>query len=228
MAVIPAHNEEATVAEVVRGVAARCGIPVIVVNDSSVDATARLAREAGAVVLSPAIQLGAWGATQTGMRHALQQGCTHVVTLDADGQHDPTSIPSLLQAALEGCADVVIGACPERASGLRRAAWWIFKRMTGLRYEDLTSGFRVYNRRAVELLLSPGAALCEYQDMGILLLLESRDIRIAEVPLQMQCRLNDKSRIFRTWWHVLQYMVHSSVVCVAKRRINKVRSNDGS
>lgn len=219
MAVIPARNEEKTIARVVRGVVEHSGLPVVVVDDQSSDATAQLARQAGATVLSPGIQLGAWGAIQTGMRYAHGRGCSQVVTLDGDGQHDPRFIPDLLAAAGRNGTDVVIGACPERVSGMRRLAWGFFKRLTGLRLEDLTSGYRVYNQQAVDLLLAPGAALCEYQDMGILLLLEGRDVRIAEVPLQMQCRLNDKSRIFSTWWHVLQYMVHSSIICVAKRKV---------
>ncbi|TLY46911.1 MAG: glycosyltransferase, partial [Gammaproteobacteria bacterium] len=80
---MPARNEAATVAEVVRGVLAQGCCDVLVVNDASSDATAAEARAAGATVIDLPLNLGAWGATQTGMRYAQRKRYEIVVTLDA-------------------------------------------------------------------------------------------------------------------------------------------------
>ena len=100
LAVIPAHNEASTVADVVRGVIAHVGCDVLVVNDASSDDTAARAREAGATVIDLPLNLGAWGAVQTGMRYAQRNRYGTVLTLDADGQHHPEELPLML-ATLE-------------------------------------------------------------------------------------------------------------------------------
>ena len=97
IALIPAYNEEATVGVIVSQVRALWRCPVVVIDDGSTDATARVAGAAGAIVLPLTIQLGAWGAIQTGLRYALRQGYQTAITLDADGQHEPKEIGALLQ-----------------------------------------------------------------------------------------------------------------------------------
>ena len=84
-ALIAAFNEEAHIADVVRG-AARHAALVIVVDDGSVDGTAARAREAGAVVLQHEINLGKGCAIRTGLAYALRQPCTNILFLDADLQ----------------------------------------------------------------------------------------------------------------------------------------------
>ena len=102
IALIPAHNEEATVGAIVSQVRELWDCPVVVIDDCSTDATARTARAAGATVLPLTIQLGAWGAIQTGLRYALRHGYRTAITLDADGQHEPESIGALLQPLATG------------------------------------------------------------------------------------------------------------------------------
>ena len=92
IALIPAHNEEATVGIIVAQVRELWNYPVVVIDDCSSDATAQAARNAGATVLPLTLQLGAWGAIQTGLRYALRQGYRTAITLDADGQHEPQDI----------------------------------------------------------------------------------------------------------------------------------------
>ena len=104
---IPAHNEEATVGDVVARVRRLWNLPVVVIDDCSTDRTVRIARGAGATVLPLTIQLGAWGAIQTGLRHALRQGYRIAVTLDADGQHDPEDIGTLLRPLATAAFDVL-------------------------------------------------------------------------------------------------------------------------
>lgn len=217
MVVIPAHNEESTVAAVVREALA-LGVAVVLVDDASQDATLERAQEAGASVLSLPFQLGAWGATQTGIRHACRQGYSLVVTMDADGQHQAQSIPRLLEPILAGGADVSIGSFTQRGSLARRLAWRFFRWLTGLEIADLTSGFRVYNREAMRLLASPEATLLDYQDVGVLTLLHHRGLRICEVPAAMQERRSGHSRVFSTWRAVSYYLAYTGILSLSKWR----------
>lgn len=213
--VIPAKNEAATIAAVIAEVRAVSSMPVLLVDDGSSDRTAEVAREAGAIVLSPPLRLGAWGATQTGLRYAIERGYRRVVTLDADGQHEARWIPNLLAALDQDGADLVIGAFPERGSHARQAAWSLFRRITGLSYADLTSGFRVYNTSAIALLADEEATLLDYQDIGVLLLVRNAKLHIVEVPVQMRLRTTGPSRIFSSWWAVAKYMLETILLCLA-------------
>lgn len=217
LVVIPARNEERTVARVVRAVRGATGLPVLVVNDESTDATARAAREAGAGVLDLPNRLGAWLATQAGLRYALAQGYEHVVTCDADGQHEAGDIENLLQELRPGEADVVIGCCTGRGSRLRRVAWSLFRALSRISLDDLTSGFRAYNARAVKVLASPMASLIDYQDMGVLLLLRDCGLRVVEREVSMCARADgSKSRIFSSWFKVGEYMLLTIITILVK------------
>ena len=216
IALIPAFNEEATIGAIVAQIRRRWRCPVAVIDDCSTDATARIARQAGATVLPLTLQLGAWGAIQTGLRYALRQGYRIAVTLDADGQHEPDCIGELLEPLATDAADVAIGAFPERASRARRIAWSYFRWLTGLKLEDITSGFRAYNHAAMTVLATQDASLLDYQDVGVLLILRRRGLRTVEVPVSMQARVQGASRVFRSWWIVGQYMVQTSVLCLAR------------
>ena len=212
--VIPAKNEATTIARVVQHVFNRGFADVVVVDDGSDDNTASVARAAGAIVITPPLPQGAWGAMQTGIRYGVRHNFTSVITLDADGQHRPEEIQRLLRAAR--FADVVIGACPSRGSPARKFAWALFRRLTGFSLEDLTSGFRLYNARACKLLAGEEATLIDYQDMGVLLLLRRAGMNFAEVEVQMNPRENGVSRIFYSWWAVARYMLETTVLCIAK------------
>jgi glycosyltransferase involved in cell wall biosynthesis len=216
LVVIPAHNEAATVGAVVR--AARAAIPadVLVVDDASTDATAAEARAAGATVLSPALQLGAWGATQTGLRYARHRGYARTLTMDADGQHHPDSLPALLDALDDGRTDVAIGSCEPRLSLTKRIAWGYFRGLTGIGVRDFTSGLRAYGPRALEVLASPQASLLDYQDIGVLMLLKARGLTLREVPATMSPRPVGGSRVFSSWPMVARYMVATTVLCLAR------------
>ena len=220
--VMPARDEAAVIGRVIASVR-RClpGIPVIVIDDASRDDTAAMAEAAGATVLRLPVSLGAWGAIQTGMRYALKRGLDTVVTMDADGQHLAEEIPRLLESLQQSGADVVIGAYPERGSRARRLAWWLFRQLSGFSFADLTSGFRIYNHRALWLLASPRATLLEYQDVGVLLLLRFADLKIIELPVKMHPRLMGKSRIFSSWWQVGVYLFQTVLLllsCAHQRR----------
>jgi len=222
---IPAWNEEATVASVVANLKKDIDCDVIVINDASMDGTVAQAERAGAEVLSLPVNLGAWGATQTGIRYALKQGYRQVITMDADGQHDSAFIRKLLAPIQEGTADIVIGSCPDRGSKARKIAWMLFRWITGLDIEDLTSGFRSYDSSAMILLASREATLLEYQDVGVLMLLMHSGLRIREVEVKMQPRQVGSSKVFGSWFKVAEYMTLTMILCSShimkrKRRLS--------
>jgi len=214
LVVIPALNEAACIGSVVSQVRALTDADVLVVDDGSTDGTPAVAAAHGAAVVRAPLWQGAWGAIQTGIRHAVRQGYSGVVTMDADGQHEPASLPQLIEAARD--SDVVIAACPSRGSALRHFAWWYFRLLTGLRVEDLTSGFRYYNARACELLAKEEATLLDYQDIGVLLLLTNARLRISEISVPMNPRRHGASRVFFSWWTVGRYMAETSLLCLAR------------
>jgi 2-polyprenyl-6-methoxyphenol hydroxylase-like FAD-dependent oxidoreductase len=152
--VIPAHNEAATIADIVER--ARLHGPVLVVDDGSTDGTVARAAEAGAEVVSLGARRGKGAALRRGFAEARQRGVARVVTLDGDGQHEPDEIPRLLKVAIEEPDAVVIGG---RLAGLAetparviptgrlaalRVAGFFIDWLSGAAIADTQSGFRVY------------------------------------------------------------------------------------
>lgn len=216
--VIPARDEAATIGQVVSSLIAAGWRHIFVIDDHSGDDTGNIARRAGATVARPILPLGAWGGMQLGVRHALAHGYEAVITMDADGQHEVQEIPALLAGRAN--TDIVIGAHPERASRLRRIAWRWFRTIAGFELRDITSGFRYYNRAAIEILAASEATLIDYQDVGVLLLLRQAGLSIAEVPVSMNTRQVGRSRIFYSWPSVARYMITTTVLCLARWQLS--------
>jgi glycosyltransferase involved in cell wall biosynthesis len=122
-ALIAAFNEEAHVADVVKGTAPHAS-PVVVVDDGSTDKTAARARDAGAIVISHEQNRGKGCAIRTGLEYALKQNCSHVLLLDADLQHDPVEIPRLVARAEQGNRDFVIGEREFRKDAMPAARFY--------------------------------------------------------------------------------------------------------
>jgi hypothetical protein len=147
---IPAFNEARTVGEVVE--AARRHAPVLVIDDGSTDGTAAIARAAGASVVRHDARRGKGAALVTALTTAREGGATRLVTLDADGQHDPGDIPALLAASRATPHAIIIGsrlgddhvALPRgRAAAIQITGFWL-NWIAGTPVADTQSGFRVY------------------------------------------------------------------------------------
>jgi hypothetical protein len=95
----------------------------------------------------------------------------------------------------------------------------MMKRASGLTLEDITSGFRVYNRKAIRELASWRATLLDYQDIGVLLLLQAKGIIIMDVKVPMQPRRNGKSYVFNSWFTVIYYMCQTLILGLSKRQL---------
>jgi glycosyltransferase involved in cell wall biosynthesis len=148
--VIPAHNEASTVRPVVEA-ALRHAPLVIVVDDGSQDGTSQVLSGLPITLLANARNEGKAASLWLGMQHALSLGVDAVITLDADGQHDPADIPRLVSASRRSPGRIVIGARladkhkipPLRYFANRFANFWIAW-AAGYPIEDSQSGFRLY------------------------------------------------------------------------------------
>lgn len=222
LVIVPVRNEALALPGVIAELQAFPELDVLIVDDCSTDASRECARGLNVQVLPLPLQLGAWGAMQTGMRYAWKHGYQQVITMDGDGQHHGQEIQTLLSHRMANPdVDVLIGSCVSRGSRLRRAAWHYFRALTGLGVSDITSGFRRYSRRAVELLISQEATLLEYQDVGVLLLLQQNGLKIQEVDVCMTTRRNGKSRVYSSWLMVGYYMLVTTVLSISKLKALK-------
>jgi glycosyltransferase involved in cell wall biosynthesis len=148
IALTPAYQASATVGEVVRGIREHVH-RVVVVDDGSADATGAVAASAGADVVRLAVNGGKGTAIRAGLERVLASDATHVVFVDADGQHDPADLPRLLAAARSG-EDFVIGSRMEDPDSIPAYRYRtneigsrILSRMSGHEVEDAQSGYRV-------------------------------------------------------------------------------------
>ena len=153
--IVPAFNEAGLIAHVLGEL--RATFPhVAVIDDGSADATADLARAAGAVVLRHPVNLGQGAALQTGLDFALRRGAARIGPFDADGQHRVDDLAELLAALEEGVCDVALGSrflsggddVPRPRRLLLRAAVAFTRAMTSLRITDAHNGLRAFTRRA--------------------------------------------------------------------------------
>lgn len=218
LVIIPARDEAGSVGDVVRDVKNHLDWEVVVVDDASSDDTKMIAEGAGARVVRMPYRVGAWGALQTGMAYALHTGYEICLTMDADGQHIAEELPAVCAPVIQGVSDVAIGVCPERVSRARYLAWSFFKRITGLNIQDVTSGLRVYNVQAMQVLTNKEAAMLNYQDIGVLLMLREAGLQAAEVKVRMQERRNGHSRVYDSWWTVARYLMETAVLSTGKWR----------
>jgi len=154
--VIPAYNEEKRVGSVVKDARAFADC-VIVVDDGSTDKTGDVAAAAGATVIRHPQNAGAGAATMTGIEVARLQGATTLITLDADGQHDPKDIPKLLQPIKDGAADIVFAnrfGQKNKIPAIRRVFNAIGNIVTfvatGIWAADSQCGFKVFGPKALK------------------------------------------------------------------------------
>ncbi len=223
LVIIPALNEAETVGRVIADVIAALRADVVVVDDGSTDATARVARAAGAQVLSHPFNLGVGGAIRTGMRYASRQGYSRVVQIDADGQHLPSEAARLLAQLDDQQADLVIGSrfaegyartsAGYEVSTLRRLSMRLLSRLVSRRSEthisDTTSGFRAFGPAAIEVLapIYPSAYLSD--TVETLLIAGDRGLRVVEISVAMRERLGGtpSSGHFRSLFHLTRVIL---------------------
>jgi len=204
LAIVPAYNEAGMIARVVRDIQRQQpAFDVLVVDDGSTDETVAEAEAEGAVVLRHPFNLGIGGAMQSGYKHALAHGYDVAVQVDGDGQHKPEYLPQMLEALRTGGeADMVYGTRFRGDPGYkvpfgRRLGNLIFSvvlsAITRQKITDPTSGFRMVNRRGIELFARDYPH--DYPEVEAILMLHNHRLRIHEVQVRMNARGFGRSSI---------------------------------
>lgn len=196
LVVIPAFNEEASLAKVILEIKESLpGCGYLVVDDGSADNTSAVARSSGALVASLPFNLGVGGAMRVGFNVAIALGYSNVLQIDADGQHNPKEAPELLEAL--NTFDVVLGS---RFAGIgdykvRGPRKWAMKvlaqtlsSISGAKLTDTTSGFRASGPKAVKLFASHYPAEYLGDTVESLVIAARAGLKIKEVPVNMRER----------------------------------------
>ena len=194
--VLPAFNEEGSVAEVVREVLEKLpGVACLVVDDGSHDGTFQRAIGAGATVARLPFNLGVGAAMRVGFRYAIENGFKNVIQIDSDGQHDPASVPEMLQQLRE--VDIVIaarfaGAGDYDARGPRRLAMrllaLVLSSVTHTELTDATSGFRASGPRAVAVFVDNYPAEYLGDTIESLVIASRFNLNVRQIPTVMRRR----------------------------------------
>ena len=194
LAVVPAYNESASVGQVVKSLQRETPqLDILVIDDGSTDSTASRAESAGAQVLRLPFNLGIGGAVQAGFQYAHENGYDYMVQVDGDGQHDPRQIATLAEGmeAHRG-SDMICGSRWVTPSGYvapisRRTGIHIFAFLLSILLRqpvtDPTSGFRLYNRRAIALFARDYPH--DYPEVEAVLMLHHHRLTMREVPVKM-------------------------------------------
>jgi glycosyltransferase involved in cell wall biosynthesis len=194
LAIVPAYNEADTVGDVIRTLHRDApDFNVVVIDDGSTDTTAARAEHAGADVLRLPFNLGIGGAVQAGFVYALEHDYDYVVQVDGDGQHDPGEIATLWDAMGDRPeVDMICGsrfatdtgyiAPVSRRTGIHVFAF-LLSRLVGQPVTDPTSGFRLYNRRAIQLFARDYPH--DYPEVEAVLMLHHNRLRMREVAVRM-------------------------------------------
>jgi glycosyltransferase involved in cell wall biosynthesis len=219
VALIPAYNEAAHIADVVERT--KSFLPVLVVDDGSHDDTAQLAEAAGATVLRQIPNQGKGMALRLGFRWALEHGCEALIMLDADGQHDPAEIPAFLEQYKAKQADLIIGKRDfSRMPTVRRFSntigRWMFSTALGHHVPDNQSGYRLLSRRMIEATLEGREQGFEFE-VEMIVLCVLRGYILEWVPIRT-IYAGEKSHIkpgphivkyFRVVWRTWQARRHA-------------------
>ena len=216
LAIVPAYNEAAAIGATVADLREHApDFDVLVVDDGSTDETSAQARSAGAVVIRHPFNLGIGGAVQSGYQYALEHDYDVAVQVDGDGQHDARHVHELLAHLranpglnmVTGSRFVHSEGDGYRSSAPRRLGIRLFGRilslLVGRRVSDPTSGFRMVERRGIELFARDYPH--DYPEVEAVLLLHFHKLRGDELPVRMRARTTGVSSINPT--RSIYYMI---------------------
>lgn len=224
VACIPAYNEERTIAVVILKTQKYVD-KVIVCDDGSTDLTREIAKKMGAEVLAHEKNRGKGEAIRTLFYRALELGADVIVTLDADGQHDPDEIPKLLAPILRGEADVTIGsrfvagASTDMPRHRRLGTYvinWLARRHVRALVKDVQSGFRAFSRRAAEVAIRAEAKGYSIEQEQLALVAQAA-LRIVEVPVSVKYRGLQKTSKKKSFFHGAELVTHILRLVIEQR-----------
>jgi glycosyltransferase involved in cell wall biosynthesis len=218
LAIVPAYNEEATIGRVVGDLKEKApAFDVVVIDDGSTDRTVQRARAAGATVIRLPFNLGIGGAMQTGYRYALENGYDLAAQVDGDGQHDVDELEELVDVMRQDpTVDSVAGSRFLEKSSYKvplsrrigiRVFSFIVSAITRQKVTDPTSGFRLVNRRGIELFARDYPI--DYPEVEAILMVHAHRLKMREVAVRMHDRGGGQSSITR--YLSVYYMIKVSL-----------------
>ena len=198
-AIIPAHNEADTIADIIKETKHFIDA-VFVVDNCSTDDTAVIARSCGARIIECPHKKGYGIAQYTGQQYAIEQGFNYILQLDADGQHDPAYIPELLMAMQTFDCDIVLGSRfitrNSTINPVRNAGINFFSHAVSIlgrtSITDVTSGYKIYKVSSLRKLSKPCDSHPAVEQM---LEIAKKGMTIKEIPIIMPERKNGKTHL---------------------------------
>ena len=215
--IVPAYNEEKSIENVldsIKSAAPYCDI--VVINDGSRDATAKMAEKCNVNVITVPFNLGIGGAVQTGLLYAKKNDYDIAVQLDADGQHKAEELEKLLNTFDENNTDAVLGSrflnkTDYHSTFMRKLGNLIFSGLIGLvtkqLFADSTSGFRAFNRKAINFLAVHYPT--EFPEPESLVILKRHGFKIKEISVEMNERQGGESSV--TKFKAVYFMISISI-----------------
>lgn len=221
--IIPAYNEAENIEKVVDNLITNYPqYDYVIVNDGSTDATKKICQRNGYQILNLSINMGIGGAVQTGYSYARDNDYDMAVQIDGDGQHDVDFLEGMIALIESGQADMVIGSRFVEKEGfqssqLRRIGikflsilGWI---LTGVKVRDITSGYRVVNKRFIQIFAQDYPA--DYPEPEALVIAAVHGGRIREYPVVMRKREGGESSI--TFKRSVYYMIKVTLAMLIRR-----------
>ena len=223
LVIIPAYNEAGNIENVIDNLTTQYPqYDYVIVNDGSVDATKEICRQHRYQVLNLPVNMGIGGAVQTGYRYALENQYDMAVQIDGDGQHDVAFLEGMIDCMEDEKADCVIGSRfvnkeGFQSSGMRRIGIQFLRIlgfvMTGVRVRDITSGYRLVNRRFIQIFAQDYPA--DYPEPEAMVIAAVHGGKIREYPVVMRERENGTSSI--TIKRSVYYMVKVTLAMLIRR-----------
>lgn len=216
LVLVPAYNEWPHLLTVLENLR-RHFSDIVVIDDGSDDKRyLDLIEEQGFQYLDLPFNLGHWSAIQTGFKYALAKGFEAVISFDGDGQHLPEGALRIVPL-LEQAYDVVIGGDRHRGGWSKKFCRGVLNRFSGLEITDFTSGLRGYSRTAMEQLVQGPFLNLDYQDLGVLFMAKKKGLRLIEIPVTMEIRMGEKSKVFPNLISVLRYLFITLTFITARK-----------
>lgn len=221
--IIPAFNEEENIEKVVENIIVNFPqYDYVIINDGSSDKTEEICREKNYALLNLPINLGIGGAVQAGYRYAKEKDYDIAIQIDGDGQHDILFAQDMVQLIESNRADVVIGSRflekkGFQSSGTRRTGIRILsgliKLCTGVKVNDVTSGFRAVNKKFIQIYSCDYSN--DYPEPEAIVSAVMYGGRIEEIPVVMNERQGGESSI--KFWNSIYYMIKVSLAIIIRR-----------
>ena len=218
--IIPAYNESANIENTVADIKANApDFDYVIINDCSRDNTLSILKEKGLNYISLPVNLGIGGAVQTGYIYAYEHGYDTAVQVDGDGQHDVRYLNDMYDALIERNADMIIGSRFIEKEGFQSSVFrrmgityftGMIKALTGVKVTDPTSGFRLADRKVIEMFAKDYPR--DYPEPESIVAVIRHGCRVEEYPVQMRARQGGKSSI--TPGKSVYYMIKVSIACV--------------